>query len=90
MANEAWLNGKLEGFAPVVMPAAHALVQAIVDLERFAADLSNEELLTRPNASPSAAFHPGRLIKKLIEKTDTSFGKHESRTIHYAISVGRR
>jgi uncharacterized damage-inducible protein DinB len=39
------------------MPAAHALVQAITDLEKFAAHLSNEELLNRPNDSPSAAFH---------------------------------
>ena len=57
MANETWLNGKLEGFAPVVMPAAHALVQSIVDLKRFAATLSDEELTTRPKDSPSAAFH---------------------------------
>ena len=57
MANEAWLNGKLEGFAPVVMPAAHALVQSIVDLKRFASDLNSEELTARPNDSPSAAFH---------------------------------
>ena len=57
MANEAWLNGKLDGFAPIVMPAAHALVQAIVDLEEFAASLSAEELTARPNNSPSIAFH---------------------------------
>ncbi len=57
MANEAWLNGKLDGFAPIVMPAAHALAQAIVDLRRFAADLSDEELNSRPNNAPSAAFH---------------------------------
>jgi uncharacterized damage-inducible protein DinB len=57
MENEAWLNGKLDGYAPVTMPAAHALAQAIVDLQRFAADLSDEELLTHPNDSPSAAFH---------------------------------
>jgi len=57
MANEAWLNGKLDGFAPLMMPAAHALVQAITDLEKFATDLSDEELLMRPNGAPSAAFH---------------------------------
>ena len=57
MANEAWLGGKLNGFAPVMMPAAHALTQAIVDLRRFAADLSDEELNARPNDAPSAAFH---------------------------------
>ena len=57
MANEAWLNGKLDGFAPVTMPAAHALAQAIVDLRRFAANLSDDELTARPNSAPSAAFH---------------------------------
>ncbi len=39
------------------MPIAYAPVQAIVDLERFAADLTDEELLSRPNDSLSAAFH---------------------------------
>ena len=57
MANEAWLEGKLDGYAPIVMPAAHALVQSIVDLKRFAAELSDEELAARPNDSPSTAFH---------------------------------
>ena len=57
MANEAWLSGKLDGHTPIMMPAAHALTQAIVDLKRFASDLSDEELIMRPNDSPSAAFH---------------------------------
>lgn len=57
MGGEAWLGGKLEGYAPLVMPAAHALAQAIVDLQKHAPGLSNEELRARPNNSPSAAFH---------------------------------
>jgi len=57
MAVEAWLAGKLEGCAPVLMPAAHALVQSIADLQKFAPDLSDEELTARPNDAPSAAFH---------------------------------
>ena len=57
MANEAWLNGKLEGYAPLVMPAVHALVQAIVDLRKFTSGLSDEELTARPNGAPSVAFH---------------------------------
>lgn len=56
MAEEAWLSGKLEGFSDVMMPTAHALVQAISDLQKFT-DLSDEELLTKPNNSPSIAFH---------------------------------
>lgn len=55
MAEEAWLKGKLDGFAPFLMPAAHAFVQAIVDLEKI--HLSHEELLAKPNNSPSVAFH---------------------------------
>ena len=54
---EAWLNGKLDGFSPLMMPAAHALAQSIVDLEQFAADLTDEELLKRPHGAPSIAFH---------------------------------
>ena len=57
MAVEAWLNGKLEGYAPILMPAAHALSQSIVDLQKHAADLTGEELTARPNDAPSAAFH---------------------------------
>lgn len=57
MAEEAWLSGKLEGFSPVMMPAAHALVQAIVDLEKSARHLTDEELLTKPNGAASVAFH---------------------------------
>ena len=57
MAEEAWLSGKLEGFAPVLMPAAHALSQAITDLEKTAAHLSGEELSAKPNGAASIAFH---------------------------------
>lgn len=41
----------------MVLPAAHALVQAIKDLNQAAADLSDQELLVRPNNVPSVAFH---------------------------------
>jgi uncharacterized damage-inducible protein DinB len=57
MADEAWLSGKLEGYAPLVMPAAHALRQAIVDLQKAAPGLSDTELTARPNGASSAAFH---------------------------------
>jgi len=57
MAEEAWLSGKLDGFSTVMMPAAHALSQAIVDLKKSAADLSGKELLAKPNGAPSVAFH---------------------------------
>ena len=57
MPEEAWLSGKLEGFSDVMMPAAHALVQSINDLEKISGNLTVDELLARPNNAPSAAFH---------------------------------
>lgn len=55
MSEEAWLSGKLDGFSSVMMPAAHALVQSVVELEKIR--LTHEELLAKPNNAPSAAFH---------------------------------
>ncbi len=53
---EAWLDGKLENFSAVKMPAAHALAQAKIELEN-APDLSAEESSKCPNNISSAAFH---------------------------------
>ncbi|MCD9185854.1 MAG: DinB family protein [Pyrinomonadaceae bacterium] len=55
MSEEAWLSGKLDGFSPVLMPTAHALVQSIVELKKI--QLTHEELLAKPHNAPSAAFH---------------------------------
>lgn len=57
MEREAWLDGQLAGFSPVVMPVAHALVQAIADLKKATENLRDEELKKRPNGAPSVAFH---------------------------------
>lgn len=57
MEQEAWLSGNLEGIAPILMPAAHALVQAAVDIERAGKDLTSEEIWTKPHGAPSFAFH---------------------------------
>ena len=57
MADEAWLSGKLEGYTPIIMPAAHALKQSIVDLEKSAPGLSDAELTANPNGAASVAFH---------------------------------
>lgn len=54
---EAWLSGKLEGYAPIMMPAAHALTECAKDLRKHAENLDSEKLLTRINGAPSVAFH---------------------------------
>lgn len=54
---EAWLRGPVEGVPPYLMPVAHALVQAVEDVERAAAPLSVDELWTRPGGAASVGFH---------------------------------
>lgn len=57
MEQEAWLSGKIDSVLPILMPAAHALVQARRDIEKATANLVNEELWTKPNGAPSVGFH---------------------------------
>jgi uncharacterized damage-inducible protein DinB len=54
---EAWLRGPLPGVDPYLTPAAHALVQASVDLERAARGLTAEQLWARPGGAAAPGFH---------------------------------
>ena len=45
------------GVDPVLMPVAHALVQASEDLARAASDLTVEELWVKPGGAASVGFH---------------------------------
>jgi uncharacterized damage-inducible protein DinB len=54
---EAWLRGPLEGVDPLLMPAAHALVQASEDIERAASGLTIGELWVKPGGAASLGFH---------------------------------
>ena len=61
---EAWLRGPLAGFAPILMPAAHALVQAREDI-RIAIDATNDELWRRPGGVASVGYHLQHLAGSL-------------------------
>lgn len=54
---EPWLRGPLSGYAPLLMPAAHALTQSREDIERHAAQLSLAQVWAEPSGAPSAGFH---------------------------------
>lgn len=54
---EAWLRGPVDGIAPVLQPAAHALIQALEDVEAYAPALSVDELWRTRGASATAGFH---------------------------------
>jgi hypothetical protein len=53
---EVWLRGPLEGVDPILMPAAHALIQAAEDLKHAASDLTVQELWVTPGARRLWAF----------------------------------
>jgi uncharacterized damage-inducible protein DinB len=54
---EAWLRGPLAGFEPLLMPAAHALVQAREEIERVTRNLGDDALWQRPGEAASAGYH---------------------------------
>ncbi len=54
---EAWLRGPVEGVPVQLQPVAHALVQALDEVERAAAPLSPDELRVRPGGAASVGFH---------------------------------
>lgn len=57
MPTEPWLSGPVEGISALLMPAAHALLQAQNDILHFASDLTVEQLWREPHGLPSVGFH---------------------------------
>lgn len=54
---EVWLRGPLDGIAPELQPAAHALLQASEEISRIASSLTPEQVWTRPGGAASIGFH---------------------------------
>lgn len=54
---EVWLRGPVPGIAPVLQPAAHALIQAREDVDALAPSVSADALWARPEGAASAGFH---------------------------------
>ncbi|MGH7482932.1 MAG: DinB family protein [Longimicrobiales bacterium] len=66
---EAWLRGPVQGVPPPLMPAAHALIDALEEIERAAAGLDPEELWLKPGGAASIGFHlrhAGGSIERLL------------------------
>lgn len=63
---DVWLRGPIAEVPALLQPAAHALIQALEDVERVTAALTGDELWQRPGAAASAGFH----LKHLAGATD--------------------
>lgn len=57
MSTEAWLEGPLHGYPPLLMPVAHSLTQAKRDLRAATAGLTQAQLWQRPGGAASIGFH---------------------------------
>jgi uncharacterized damage-inducible protein DinB len=66
---EHWLRGPIEGVDPLLMPAAHALLQTYEDVERAIAGLSVEQLWRSIGGAASLGFH----LRHLAGSTDRLF-----------------
>lgn len=79
MSTEPWLNGPIAGIPALLMPAVHALMQAQIDIEHFAANLSHEQIWREPNNAPSIGFHlrhiDGSCDRLLTYAKDTSLSE---------------
>ena len=78
---EAWLSGKIEDVPAVLMPAAHALVQAARDIEKAVVGLKREEIWTKPNGAASVGFHllhvAGSIDRLLTYARDASLNERQ-------------
>jgi len=54
---EFWLRGPVDDVSPALMPAAHAFLQTLEDVERATADLTNEQWWLSPGGAASIGFH---------------------------------
>lgn len=54
---DVWLRGPVPGIHPVMVPAAHALLQTGEDVERTLAELSTEQIWASPAGAASVGFH---------------------------------
>jgi hypothetical protein len=54
---EAWLRGPVEGIDGILLPVAHALIQAREDLQDLATLVPHDQLWVKPGGAASVGFH---------------------------------
>ena len=54
---EAWQRGPIEGVPPLLMPAAHAIVQAREEAEHALSGLTTDQIWQQPAGAASTGFH---------------------------------
>lgn len=90
---DAWLRGPIEGVPPYLMPLAHALVQAVEDVEGAAGSLTPEQLWARPGGAAAVGFHlrhiPGVVDRLLTYARGESLSPEQMRYLEAEREPGR-
>ncbi|MDT0677097.1 DinB family protein [Autumnicola musiva] len=72
---EVWLRGKIPEVPDLLQPAAHALLQAVEDVQKYTEDFSEKKLWIRPAGRASAGFHLQHLTGVLDRMLTYAAGK---------------
>ena len=73
---EVWLRGeRVDGVGTALQPVAHALLQAMEDVEHAASGLSVDELWAKPGGAASTGFHLRHLAGSLDRLTTYARGE---------------
>lgn len=72
---EVWLRGPLPAYPPLLLPVAHALLQAREDIERLALTVPPEQLWRKPGGAASIGFHIVHLAGSMDRLTTYARGE---------------
>ena len=64
-ATEPWMRGTHAELNPVIRAVVHALELAEEDVERWCADLDDQQMFAQPAGLPSVAFHLRHIARSL-------------------------
>src|SRR5690606_14014594 len=83
---EPWLRGPVDGIAPVLQPAAHALLQAREDIGHYARELA-ADVLWQETGAATAGFHALHLAGALDRLYTYARGEALSETQRAALKA---
>ena len=87
---EAWLRGPVDGIDPMLMPVAHALIQAREDVEGLVSRVPAAAVWERPGGAASVGFHVRHLGGALDRLLTYARGEALSDTQRAALKADRR
>ena len=72
---EPWLRGPIAGMPTMIMPAAHALMQAAEDIPSALSGLTTGQLWAMPGGAASAGYH----VRHITGSIDRQIGRASCR-----------